>query len=82
MTHRTDTAAQFASARRTLPVPMSAAGVRAVIHHAARENVYADRARKAGQSQKSRMYRPRTDRLTLVALRAEARAADLMAEVR
>lgn len=80
--HRTGTAAQQASARRALPVPISAAGVRAVIHHAARENVYADRARKSGQSQSSRMYKPRTDRLTRVALRAEARAADLLAEVR
>ncbi len=80
--HRNDLAEQNASARRLLPVPVSAACVRAVIHLAAREHVYAERARKSGQSQPSRRYKPRTDRLTRVALRAEARADDLRAEAR
>lgn len=80
--HRTPTAAPLTAARQSLPVPMSAACMRALLHTVAGDRVYADRARKSGQSQSSRMYKPRTDRLTRVALRAEARAADLLAEVR
>lgn len=65
-----------------VPVPMALAAARSLRKAAARDHVHAEAARKSGQVQSSRRYRPRSDRLTLVALRAEARACDLVAEVR
>ena len=63
-------------------VPMASAAVRSLRRAAARDRARAEAARKSGQTQRARHYQPRTDRLTLVALRAEARAADIRAEVR
>lgn len=65
-----------------LPVPMSPTCVRSLLNAAARDHVYAETHRKAGQSQRTRAHQPRADRLTRTALQAEARAADLVAEVR
>jgi hypothetical protein len=70
----------------TLPVPMSPACTRSLLNHAAREHVRAEAARKAARATRhttrQRGNTPRCDRLTRVALRADARAADLVAEVR
>lgn len=77
-----DIAAQHQHTLDSLPVPVAPACVRSLLNTAAREHVYAEAHRKAGQSQRTRAHQPRSDRLARTALQAEARAADLIAEVR
>jgi hypothetical protein len=77
-----DLAVQHQHPLAAMPVPMSPAAARSLRKAAARDHVHAEATRKSGQVQRSRGFRPRTDRLTRVALRAEARAVDLTAEVR
>lgn len=48
----------------------------------AREHCYAETRRKAAQVQRSRPYDSRADRLSLLAARAQARAAEFAMEVR
>lgn len=77
-----DPAAHRQQLLATPPVPMSSACVRSLLNAAARDHVYAERQRKADQSQRSGTDQPRIDRLTRNALQADARAADLVAQVR
>lgn len=64
----------------SLPVPMSPVCVRALVNTAAREHVYAEAHRRSGDAHRSQRC-PRAVRLKREALRADARGADLMAEV-
>lgn len=77
-----DLADDHAAALAAIPVPMTPACVRSLRTAHAREHIYAEAHRKSGQVQRSRQHNPRADRLTRIALRADARVADLAAEVR
>lgn len=82
MLDTTDTLeAEHAAALAALPVPMSPTCVRSLLNTCAREHVYAEAHRKSGQ-QHGRRRKPRAGRLIRLALRARARAGDLLAEVR
>ena len=81
-----DLDAQYRGHLAGLPVPLSPACTRSLLNQAAREHVRAEQARKAARAarytSRLRGHTPRCDRLTRVALRADALAADLVAEVR
>lgn len=81
-----DLAQQHHDALAAIPVPMSPTCARSLINQAAREHFRAEVVRKSARSARHTTARrgdtPRCDRLTRRALRAEALAADLVAEVR
>ncbi|QDH70869.1 hypothetical protein [Marilutibacter alkalisoli] len=73
---------QYIAGLATLPVPMTPACTRALTRTSAREHIYAEAHRKSGAGKGQTPRSPRRCRLTRMALRAEANAADLRREVR
>lgn len=77
-----DLAAQHAAVLAALPLPLPPAGVRTLRTASARDHAAAEIQRKASRVQYSRHCFSRSGRLSRSAALAEARAADLAAQVR
>ncbi|GAB3335162.1 hypothetical protein [Marilutibacter aestuarii] len=77
-----DLEAQHQAVLAALPIPMVPTCVRAVLRTTARDHIYAEAHRKSGQAQHRLRHNRRGNRLHRTALRTEALAAELLAEVR